>query len=299
MQAIGVVVNADKPEAIATGRTLMHELEQRGVVPLLDAAGAAALGRPDLAREPYPEAWQGAALVAVLGGDGTLLRAAKRLAPLGVPLLGINTGRLGFLTELEAGDIPAALDDLLAGRYLVEERMMLTARVLRDGQEIFAADGLNDAVIGRGPLARMVHFTAQVGGVPVADYAADGVIVATPTGSTAYSLSAGGPIVHPELAALLITPICPHTFNARSLVVPAGEAVTIRVHNPPEVLLSVDGQVSCRFAPGDTVEVRRAPAVARLVRRTPFRFYDVLRRKLAEPYRKIGTSFAQGEVERP
>lgn len=290
MEKLGIVCNAAKPAAVDAARTLVRELDARGLPVVLTPEAAAALGVADRSR-PFPGGWGGVDLAIVLGGDGTLLRAAKAASPLGLPVLGVNTGHLGFLTEMEAGELLPSLDGILSGEWQVEERMMLRARVMRRGQEAMEGEALNDAVIARGTLARMVHFTARVGTIPVADYAADGVIVATPTGSTAYSLSAGGPILHPGLSVLLVTPICPHTFNARSLVVPGGEAVTVELHDPGEVLLQLDGQTVGPLLPGDEVVVERAPQVARLVRRSPFRFYDVLRRKLAEPQRIIGTSF--------
>ncbi|MFO7173731.1 MAG: NAD(+)/NADH kinase [Bacillota bacterium] len=290
MKQIGIVANTEKPEAVAAAARLVRELEARGLRALLTPGAAGAVSRPDLAA-PFPGGHGADDLVIVFGGDGTLLQAAKAVATLGLPVLGVNTGHLGFLTEVEESELWPALDEILAGRWQVEERMMLRARVIRDGAEVLQADALNDVVVNRGPLARMVRFTAEVAGVPVADYAADGLIVATPTGSTAYSLSAGGPIVHPAQEVLLLTPICPHTFNARSLVLPAGEVVAVRMHNPSEVVLTADGQYCGPFLPGDLLLVQRAPHTARLVRRHAFRFYDVLRRKLSEPSRKIGTSF--------
>lgn len=290
MRKIGIVCNSAKPAAVEIARALVRELDRRRVPLVLTPEAAATLGDPERGR-PFPTAWDGVELALVLGGDGTLLRAAKAAAGVGLPVLGVNTGHLGFLTEMEAAELLPSLDSILSGDWQVEDRMMLRTRVLRRGEPLLAGDALNDAVIARGTLARMVHFTARVGATPVADYAADGVIVATPTGSTAYSLSAGGPILHPHLSVLLITPICPHTFNARSLVVPASEAVTVQLHDPGEVLLQLDGQTVGPLLPGDEVVVERAPQMARLVRRSPFRFYDVLRRKLAEPERIIGTSF--------
>lgn len=291
MERIGIVANRDKPEALEAAARIAGELRQSGVEVVLTPETAAPLGLTELAR-PYPKAWGDLDLVLVLGGDGTLLRAAKLLAPLQQRVLGINVGHLGFLTELEAAEVSQALPDLLANRWQADERMMLRARVFRDGGELYCCDAVNDVVITRGTLARIVHVAVEVDSVPAMDYPADGVIVATPTGSTAYSLSAGGPIVHPTLDAFVVTPICPHTFNSRSLMIPAAQAVTIRVLNPGEVLLTVDGQLGFEFQPGDQVVVERSPHVARLVRRGPYRFYDVLRRKLAEPYRKIGASFA-------
>lgn len=291
MREIGIVCNTGKRETLAAcGRLVAHLLRQGHRVHLAPET-AEAVERRDLLGAEYPGEWGRLHMAISLGGDGTLLRAAKALASYGVPVLGVNTGHLGFLTEVEWSEPVPPLAEFLDNASMVEERMMLRATVLRHGQAVFAEDALNDAVVARGMLARMVHFSAEVGGIPVADYAADGVIVATPTGSTAYSLSAGGPILHPHLQVLLLTPICPHTFNARSLVLPGNDAITLRLSNPEEVYLTVDGHLGHRFQAGDELRVERAPAVARLVRRSPFRFYDVLRRKLAQPSGKIGTSF--------
>ncbi len=291
MRDIGIVCNTGKPETVEKCRLLLAALLAQGHRVHLAPETAEAVVRRDLTSPGYPLEWERMQIAVCLGGDGTLLRAAKALAPCRVPVLGINTGHLGFLTEVEWAHPVPALGDFLDQECLVEERMMLQVRVVRNGKCVFTGDALNEAVIARGMLARMVHFTAEAAGTPVADYAADGVIISTPTGSTAYALSAGGPILHPQMQALLLTPICPHTFNARSLVLPGDEAITIRLGNPDEVYLTVDGHLGHRFAVGDELRVERAPAVVRLVRRSPFRFYDVLRRKLAEPARKIGTSF--------
>lgn len=292
VHTIGIIANYGKPEATDGAARLLAELQNRGIRVVLTPRTGEILNRPELVR-PYPDGWGDLDMAMVLGGDGTLLRAAKKLAPLNPPVLGINTGHLGFLTEVESEEALTALDEVLSGRWEVEHRMMLRIRVLRAGVELYASDALNDVVITRGPLARMVHVAVEVSGTPAADYPADGVIVATPTGSTAYSLSAGGPICHPQLNVFVVTPICPHTFNSRALVVPADETVAVRIQNPGEILLTVDGQLGFEFEPDDVVLMDRSPSVARLVRRRPYRFYDVLRRKLAEPYRKIGASFGQ------
>ncbi|MFO7273570.1 MAG: NAD(+)/NADH kinase [Symbiobacteriaceae bacterium] len=281
MPTFALVINEDKPTAVTTGERILQRLESSGAAVLLHPAAARRLGRPDLAVPEGPR-WGEADMLIVLGGDGTLIRAVQRVAPYGVPVLGINTGHLGFLTAMESGDALAQLDRVLAGGYELEERMMLQATVLRDGQALAAMSALNDAVISKGPRARMVHLEVVVGETEVARYRADGVIVATPTGSTAYSLSAGGPVVEPTVDCLLITPICPHTMSARSIVVGADVAVSIRVAaSPGEVGLSADGSDPFPLLPGDVVRVGRAPYTARLVRLPGYCFYDVLRRKLS------------------
>lgn len=281
MRKVALVINVDKPMAVTTGEKILQRLEAQGTAVLLHPAAAGCLGRLELAI-PDGSGWGEAELTIVLGGDGTLIRAVQRVAPYGVPVLGINTGHLGFLTALEGGDALAELDRILAGDYLLEERLMLEATVVREGQALATMPALNDAVISKGPRARMVHLEVTVGGTQVARYPADGVIVATPTGSTAYSLSAGGPIVEPTVDCLMITPICPHTMSARSIVVGADVAVAIRVvASPGEVGLSADGSDPFPLVPGDVVRVARAPYTARLVRLPGYCFYDVLRQKLA------------------
>lgn len=284
MHRVALVINIDKPMAVEAGRDIVAWLETRSIHPMLPPEGASRIGRPDLA---IPGGgWGEPELVVVLGGDGTLIRAAQAVAPLGVPVLGVNTGHLGFLTELEADDLFNHLEEILAGHYQVEERLMLTARVERDGQQLFEVTALNDAVVSKGPRARLVHLGVSVGETHVARYPADGVIVATPTGSTAYSLSAGGPIVAPTVDVVLVTPICPHSMNSRSMVVSGREQITITVLDcSGEVGLSADGNDPYPLHKGDLVRISRAPYMARLVRRHTYRFYDVLRQKLASPGR--------------
>lgn len=285
MRKVALVINTDKPLALEAGRTILAWLEGKGFQPAIQHDAALKLGRPDLAL-PAGDAWAQAALLIVLGGDGTLIRAVKTVAPYGVPVLGINTGHLGFLTEIENGEIFEHLERFLAQDYLIEERLMICARVERQGKRLVQMTALNDAVISKGPRARLVHLAVDVGETRVARYPADGVIVATPTGSTAYSLSAGGPIVEPTVNCLLVTPICPHTMNSRTIVVGGGERVSVTIlESPGEVGLSADGSDPFPLYPGDVVHVERAPYAARLVRRHSYRFYDVLRQKLADPSR--------------
>jgi len=285
LQTVGVVINTAKDLALRTGRQVVAWLEERGYRPLLLPEGAEGIGRPDLAVPPGP-VWGEARLMVVLGGDGTLIRAAHMAAPMNVPMLGVNTGHLGFLTEIEGDELFEHLEPFLQGHYVVEERMMLTARVERQGQVLVEEVALNDAVVSKGPRARLVHLKVSVGGTVVARYPADGIIVATPTGSTAYSLSAGGPIVGPTVEVLLVTPICPHSMNSRSMVVSGNEQITITVEESPgEVGLSADGSDPIPLYKGDVIRISRAPYSARLIRRHSYRFYEVLRQKLASPWR--------------
>jgi NAD+ kinase len=283
LRQVALVINTKKPRAAEVGRELINWLQDRHVEVILSPDGAAQVDRPDLAISPGP-GWRTAEMVIVLGGDGTLIRAAQVAAPLGLPILGVNMGHLGFLTELESGELFEHLGPILEGAYQVEERMMLTARAERQGEVVLETIALNDAVVSKGPRARLVHLDVAIGSTTVARYPADGVIVATPTGSTAYSLSAGGPVVSPTVDVLLVTPICPHTMNSRATVVSATEEIVIRVEGSAgEVGLSWDGSEPFALQEGDVVRVSKAPYHARLVRRPTYRFYDVLRQKLTCP----------------
>ncbi|HYF93486.1 MAG TPA: NAD(+)/NADH kinase [Symbiobacteriaceae bacterium] len=285
MRKIALVVNTEKPLALDATRKLIPWLEARNYAIMLPPRGADLVGRPDLG-VPQGDPWATAELLIVLGGDGTLIRAAQAMASLQIPVLGVNTGHLGFLTELENSELFDELDSILAGNYRIEQRLMLSVAVIREGQVVFTTTALNDAVVSKGPRARLAQLGVSVGETVVARYPADGVIISTPTGSTAYSLSAGGPVVGPTVDVLMITPICPHTMAARSIVVAGQEQVTVTVlESPGEVGLSTDGSEPIRLLPGDLVAVSRAPFSARLVRRHSYSFYDVLRRKLANPGR--------------
>lgn len=217
----------------------------------------------------------------VLGGDGAFLRAGRRLAVLGVPLLGVNYGHLGFLTEIEPEQIAWAIDRLVQGQYRTEERIMLRATVFREGKPHRAYDCINDVVVARGTLARIVSSHLYIGSSFVGVYRGDGMIIATPTGSTAYSLSAGGPVLHPDMDAVVITPICPHTLGARSMVAAPEHPITLRFDSPKdELLLTVDGQYGEALQAGDEVRVQRSSQKTRLIRLHDRTFYDILRTRL-------------------
>lgn len=243
----------------------------------VEAQTAEAVGRDVPTFEA--EKVEGLGVLATLGGDGTLLRAARVAGPAGVPVLGVNLGRLGFLTSVSLEELRGALEAIANGRHVIEERMALDVRVDGARESYFA---LNDAVVHKGGFARIAAFRVLVGDEPAGAYAADGVIVATPTGSTAYSLSAGGPILEPSVQALVVTPICPHTLAVRPLVVPAGVEVVVEVvGRSDEYILTIDGQRGCPLGAGDRVAVRRSGAPVRLVRLPGRSFFDTLQRKLA------------------
>jgi NAD+ kinase len=285
LHRVAVVVNPEKaaqnPEVAGRVREAVDALLRRGLEVRVNADGAEAVGLVELAASDPELAGFPDALV-VVGGDGTILRAARTGAVRGVPVLGVNVGGFGFLAEVGLEELPEALDRLVDGRHGVEERMMLAAEVVRGGEVAERFLALNDMVVTKSGYARLMPIRTCVNGEHLATYLADGLIVSTPTGSTAYNLSAGGPILSPGVRALVITPICPHTLTARPVVVDSDDVATVEVASGVEgVLLTVDGQVGCPLRGGDVVRVRRAEEKALLVRlRTPS-FYELLRQKFA------------------
>jgi len=217
-----------------------------------------------------------------LGGDGTLLRGARIISPHGVPILGINLGHLGFLTCCPVEQMSAALMRFARRDYHVETRMALTARVFdAKGVERQQWVALNDVVLHKGGFARVVAVRVAADGEPIATYAADGVVLSTPTGSTAYSLSAGGPVVYPTLETIVVTPVAAHTLAIRPVVLPSSVEVTLRVDDAfEELLVTIDGQVGTTFAAGETLSVRRSPGSVQIVRFPGTSFFTTLRQKL-------------------
>jgi NAD+ kinase len=216
----------------------------------------------------------------VLGGDGTVLAASRLVAPCGIPILGINTGHMGFLTEGYLNQLPQALEQLLALNYEIEERAMLTVKLFREDLVLWEALCLNEMVLHREPLTSMCHFEVVIGSHASVDIAADGVIVSTPTGSTAYSLSAGGPVVSPGVPVLQLVPICPHSLASRALVFPDTEPVNVYPVNTPRLVMVVDGNGGCYVTPEDRVFLEKSQYVARFVRLQPPEFFRILREKL-------------------
>ncbi|MDR7446810.1 MAG: NAD(+)/NADH kinase [Armatimonadota bacterium] len=285
MRTVGVVVNPEKavqdPQVAVRVREAVSILLRHGLVVRVNADGARAVRLEELSASEQELAESSDALV-VVGGDGTILRAARAGAVRGVPVLGVNVGGFGFLAEVGLQELPEALERLVAGRHAVEERMMLAAEVVRSGEVAERFLALNDMVVTKSGYARLMPLRVCVNGEHLATYLADGLILSTPTGSTAYNLSAGGPILSPGVRAMVITPICPHTLTARPVVVDADDVATVEVASGVEgVLLTVDGQVGCPLRGGDVVQVRRAEERARLVRLKTPSFYELLRRKFA------------------
>ena len=277
---VAIYPNMAKPQCAAELERLTRWLRDRGIEVLLpDNIDRWVDGRPEF--EADPQFLREAELLVVLGGDGTLLSAARLVYPRRIPIFGVNFGGLGFLTDVNVGQMIPALERILVDDCTLEPRMMLRACLLdARGQEIRKVYGLNDLVLhenGR----RAIHIESSLAGTPIGRFRADGVVVATPTGSTAYSLSAGGPVIQPTLNVLLATPICPHSFSHRPLVFPADETIEFRV-GPPDARadLSVDGQVVLQFNADCTVRVRRAGRPIYFVLVENRSFYEVLRKKL-------------------
>jgi len=216
-----------------------------------------------------------------LGGDGTLLNTAREISAAGIPICGINMGQLGFLTEVELPDLAVALDKLILSDYQIEQRLMLDAIIVRQGAPIHISAALNDVVISKSGVSRMIKLKLYIDEDLTANYAADGLIIATATGSTGYSLSAGGPIINPKLKVIVLTPICPHTLHAKSLVVSEKEEIKVTmVSNQEDAVLTIDGQNVYNLLPDDVVLVKRAPFRAQFIKFNGRSYYETLRTKL-------------------
>ncbi len=279
--AIGLIPNLGKETALTVCHELMGWLEGRGEQVLLTREAAVAVGRAELAVEDEEMA-RASRLIAVLGGDGTLLSVARRWPFWGVPVLGINLGHLGFLTEIECNDLYVGMERVLDGDYFVQERMMLRAIVRRGQRTVNELYGLNDVVITKGAFSRMLHLDVHIEQQYFDTIPCDGVVIATPTGSTAYSLSAGGPIVDPNINVMLLTPICAHSLQSRPMVISPENKLGIVVHAQHEdIVLTMDGQEAFKLNPEDRIVISRAPMVARLVKLPPRSFFEVLRRKFS------------------
>jgi NAD+ kinase len=277
---VGIVAKPGAVEARDVILRLLEWLDGRGLTPVLEKETAALVPAASVASVGKPELPAQVDLVVVLGGDGTLLSMARAVGDLGVPLLGVNLGGLGFLTATTLEEMLPALEALLAGRMAADERMMLTTRVVRNGQRLCEYAALNDVVITKAAMSRIIDLAVSVEGQHATEYRADGLIISTPTGSTAYSLSAGGPILFPTMDAIVLTPICSHTLTNRPIVLPGMHRVEVTLLADQEVMVTVDGQVGVNLKQGDTVEVVKAAARIRLVRFPQKDFFSVLRTKL-------------------
>jgi len=273
---VGVVAKRTSHEAAGTAGELAEWLRRRGLEVLLDGSTLAALGRDEPAFSPTA-AYD---LVVVLGGDGTLLSVARALEP-GIPILGVNLGNLGFLTEIGSAELYPALEHVLAGKFRTEARSLFDVERRGDSGAVERFRVLNDAVITKSALSRIIDLTMEVDGHLIARYRSDGLIISTPTGSTAYNLSAGGPIVNPLLPVAVLTPICPHALSLRPIVVPGSSRIEVTLETQrEEVFLTLDGQEGRELRYHETVAVTQSAAAVHLVKVRDRSFYDNLREKL-------------------
>lgn len=282
MNIFGLVVNQKKKGISELVVQVVRWLEDKGCEVLIEKDNSRFLGlfRHGVTQSHLVEKAQ---CMIVFGGDGTLLRTARKVAAAGTPIIGINLGRLGFLTEIDIPEVYPALEKLLNGHYYVEERMMLEVLVYRQGDMVERLVGLNDAVISKGAFARMIHLETSVNNEYINTYHADGLIISSPTGSTAYSLSAGGPLVTPELEVMLLVPICPHSLWARPLVIAPESIIKVFIASSQgELMITMDGQLGFSLRHQDQVMIRRASQKARLIRLKGRSFFEVLRKKLRE-----------------
>jgi NAD+ kinase len=279
MRTIGVVIKRDRLQAAEFARDLVHWITRRGLTALVETESAAQVGAGSSATKAAMIAR--ADLIVVLGGDGTLLSVARSMHERAVPILGVNLGGLGFLTAVTSDELMPMMEQILSGTFTVDQRMTLAVALHRRGELIVAGQVLNDAVITKGALGRIIDLHTAINGQDVCVYKADGLIVTTPTGSTAYSLSAGGPIVYPSVGVMVLSPICPHTLTNRPMVLPDSAVVEVTVRSPDEdVVLSLDGQDGTKLHSHDVVQIRKGKSTVPLVQSATRTYFDVLRSKL-------------------
>lgn len=278
MKRIGIIAKGNKPEAIQVVKELVGWLKDRKVESFVDAAIAKAVSHPALDKQEMAGAVE---MVVVLGGDGTLLAAARALQRKQVPILGVNLGGLGFLTEITLAELYPMLEAILRGEYKTDERMLLEARVWRKEKVVDTFQVLNDVVINKGALARIIELETSVDQAYLTTFRSDGLVISTPTGSTGYSLSAGGPIVYPSLQSIIITPICPHTMTNRPIIVPKEATINVTLCSADqEVFLTLDGQVGFKMELRDRVEIKKGEGFVKLIKSPSRSYFEVLRQKL-------------------
>ena len=289
MPRVGLIVNDGKELAVKTAKTFQKKLEDSGLEVLRVSSSGGLLGfiNPDqyMSSQGYnscvPDGFDSSILFAVvLGGDGTVLSAARQTAPLGIPILTVNTGHLGFLAEAYLSDVDKIFKHLVARQWNIEERTSLVVSVMRGDQCRWEALCLNEMALHREPMTSMCHFEISVGRHAPVDISADGVILSTPTGSTAYSLSAGGPVITPDCPVLQLTPVSPHSLASRALVFSNEEPVTVFPATPERLMMVVDGSAGCYVWPEDRVLIRKSDHPVKFIRLSDHEFFQVLRNKL-------------------
>jgi len=278
VKSIGIICKHDKPEAYDAARKLMSWLKRRGVESLLDPGAASHLNIPPT---PVEKIADKSDVIVVLGGDGTLLSVVRLVGEKGKPIVGVNLGTLGFITSVPLGQLYPTMETVLSGQYKYQERMMLTASVKRGGKVVEHHHVLNDIVINKGALARIIDLETSIDGKCLTTFKADGLIIYTPTGSTGYSLSAGGPVVHPILSCVGVTPICPHTLTNRPLILPDSASLEVTLMSENEdVFLTLDGQVGIKLQHKDVIEARKSSSSMYFIMCPQEDYYKMLRTKL-------------------
>lgn len=280
IKKVAITLNPTKKNIVEKVNSVIRWLQERGVEVLIPDQADIDTFFNELV-VPVEKIKKEAELIISLGGDGTLFRSAREFSPAGIPIFGINVGGLGFLTEVPIDEFKKGLEKILVNNYSVEQRLMLEARIICKKQKVRKFIALNDVVISKSSLPRIVSLRTFVSGKFVTTYSADGLIISTPTGSTAYSLSAGGPVVYPDLKVIILSPICAHTLAVRPLIVSQEEKIKI-IPEPPakEILLTIDGQEGYPVKEGEEIEIRKSPYSAKLIRLNDRSFFKILRAKL-------------------
>jgi NAD+ kinase len=279
---IGIIGKYNDPHGGGALIEVANYLNGRGCRVIIDQGSAPDLSDTDFETTDRATLGQECDLIIVIGGDGTLLNAARSMNAYTIPLVGINLGRLGFLVDVSRDRMQEALDEIFSGKYVEEERFLLHTIIERGGEILNESNAFNDVAIHKSHVARMIELECYVDDKFVSTMRADGLVIASPTGSTAYALSSGGPILHPSLNAIALVPICPHTLSNRPLVVGGDSKIVVRVceHEQSEVLVTCDGQIALSLQVGDTLKITKTPNPVRLIHPAVYDFYDILRAKL-------------------
>ncbi|MGI6113581.1 MAG: NAD(+)/NADH kinase [Mahellales bacterium] len=285
---IGVIPNLEKDNDLLLTKELINYLQSRDIDVLIpQSIKDTHFHNIKVGTSNTSHIYKDSDIIIVLGGDGTLLNVARHVVPHETPLLGINLGHLGFLTEVEVKEVKDAIDRLISNDYTLEKRMMLEAVVIRNNIEMENYYALNDIGIAKGSFSRIIHLKTYIGNSLVDIFPADGIIISSPTGSTAYSLSAGGPVISPTMECLLITPICPHTLNTRPIVISPSENVRVEVlDNFNDIIVTIDGQQGVQLNNGDVVLIKKSSVYTNLIKLSRRSFYSLLRNKLSERTRE-------------
>lgn len=279
---VGIIGRLGSQQVIDTVFRLKQFLSEKNLHVMLEESIAEAISEHDMQVASYSLMGESCDLAIVVGGDGSVLGAARELAPYNIPLLGINRGNLGFLTDIKPDELETQITEVLEGRYIVEERFLLTAQSYRNDQSTGCADALNDVVLHAGQSARMIEFEIFLDGQFISSQRADGLIISTPTGSTAYALSAGGPIMHPKLDAIVVVPMYPHTLSSRPIVVDARSELKIVISPNIDIhpQVSCDAQNHLYCAPGDVITVSKNRHKVKLLHLLGYNYYEICRNKL-------------------